>query len=204
MVYRLFSFLLVGMLLFASSAQADSGGVYPGQPAPPVPKETVNNGATTPGQKPPVKPKPKPPVNPVWSLSLLPDGKADFSPGAPVLIQRMVQAANRIIGKPYLWGGGHLKWEDKGYDCSGAVGYLLYGAGLITESVVSGELMTWGLPGKGRWVTIYTHRTHVFIHIANLRLDTSWVDDARRLHGVRWRPLRSQIKGFVLRHPSGL
>ena len=39
----------------------------------------------------------------------------------------MIAAANKIRNKPYVWGGGHGNWNDKGYDCSGAVSYALHG-----------------------------------------------------------------------------
>ena len=30
-----------------------------------------------------------------------------------------------------MWGGGHGKWHDKGYDCSGSVSFALAAAGLL-------------------------------------------------------------------------
>jgi len=195
-------------LAAAPISSIDNGGAYPEQPVPPGThsnNSTPPSGGTKPGQqvKPTPKPTPQPPTKNV-SLTLLPSGLVSFPTGTPLAIQKIVQSANRIVGKPYLWGGGHLKWEDKGYDCSGAVSYALYGAGLITDSMVSGEMMFWGQPGIGKWVTIYAHENHVFMHILNLRLDTSWVDDPSGLHGVRWRPIRTHLKGFTVRHPAGL
>ena len=38
---------------------------------------------------------------------------------------------NEIHDKPYKYGGGHGKWKDSGYDCSGSVSYALHGAGLL-------------------------------------------------------------------------
>ena len=43
----------------------------------------------------------------------------------------MIAAGNRIIDKPYKYGGGHGRWEDSGYDCSGSMSYALHGGGLI-------------------------------------------------------------------------
>ncbi len=43
----------------------------------------------------------------------------------------MINAANLIIGRPYVWGGGHGSFDPTGYDCSGAVSFALFGGGLI-------------------------------------------------------------------------
>ena len=41
-----------------------------------------------------------------------------------------------------------------GYDCSGSVSYALHGAGYLSSALTSGGFMSWGSPGRGRWVTI--------------------------------------------------
>ena len=51
----------------------------------------------------------------------LPDGIAAAPVDAPPQVHAAISAANRIIGKPYQYGGGHAKVEDSGYDCSGTV-----------------------------------------------------------------------------------
>src|SRR3954447_2215975 len=56
------------------------------------------------------------------------DGRAVPPPGAPSAVREVIEAANRISNRPYKWGGGHLSWNSRGYDCSGAVGYALHGA----------------------------------------------------------------------------
>ena len=33
--------------------------------------------------------------------------------------------------------------------------------------------MSWGEPGKGKWVTIWTNPGHVFLEVAGIRFDTS-------------------------------
>ena len=43
--------------------------------------------------------------------------------------------------------------------------------------------MSWGEPGKGKWVTIYTNPGHVFMEVAGVRFDTS----NARVTGSRWR-----------------
>ena len=88
-------------------------------------------------------------------------------------MRQIIEAGNSIARTPYLWGGGHGKWLDKGYDCSGSVSYALASAGLLNAPLDSGRLMGWGAPGKGKWVTIYTNPGHVFLVVAGVRFDTS-------------------------------
>ena len=58
--------------------------------------------------------------------------------------RRAIAAANKIVGKPYKYGGGHGRWNDSGYDCSGAMSYALHGAGLLNRPLTSGDFMSWG------------------------------------------------------------
>ena len=46
-------------------------------------------------------------------------------------MRKAIAAANRIHTRPYIWGGGHRSFKSKGYDCSGAVSYVLHAAGLL-------------------------------------------------------------------------
>jgi cell wall-associated NlpC family hydrolase len=119
---------------------------------------------------------------------------------APEAVKAAISAANLIRTKPYVWGGGHGRWWDRGYDCSGAVGFALHGAGLITTSMDSGEMMDWGAPGKGRWITVYANLGHAFAVIDGVRWDT--VGDASGT-GPRWHPEMVSTAGFVARHPAG-
>ena len=70
--------------------------------------------------------------------------------------------------------------------------------------MVSGSLARWGAAGPGSWVTVYAHKTHVYVEVAGLRLDTSPFGDRSGLSGVRWRPVVGQRRGFKVRHPVGL
>ena len=97
-------------------------------------------------------------------------------------MRQIIEAGNSIARTPYLWGGGHGKWLDKGYDCSGSVSYALASAGLLNAPLDSGRLMGWGEPGKGKWVTIYTNPGHVYLVVAGVRFDTS----GTRSTGSRW------------------
>lgn len=132
------------------------------------------------------------------------DGTAAIPRGAPKRVRSLIAQYNRIAGKRYKWGGGHAKLVDSGYDCSGAVGYGLIKGGLLHMTMVSGSFARWGAAGAGRWVTIYAHRSHVYVEVAGLRLDTSAVGDRGGRSGVRWRPTIGGRRGFKVRHPVGL
>ena len=119
---------------------------------------------------------------------------------APQAVRQIIEAGNSIARAPYLWGGGHGKWLDSGYDCSGSVSYALASAGLLNAPLDSGRLMGWGRPGPGKWVTIYTHPGHVFLVVAGVRFDTS----GTRATGSRWQKTMRSTGGFVARHPPGL
>ena len=127
--------------------------------------------------------------------------------GAPPQVVKAIKAGNRIIRKPYKYGGGHARVEDSGYDCSGTVSYALRGAGLLTTPLDSSSFMRWGLAGKGRWMTVYTNPGHAFLVVAGLRLDTGYRSNrVRGTHpgrGPRW-DVQRPTDGFAARHPSGL
>lgn len=132
------------------------------------------------------------------------DGRAAIPLGAPKRVRRLVSQYNRIVGKRYLWGGGHAVVEDRAYDCSGAVGYGLIKTGLLHTTMVSGRFARWAAAGPGRWVTIYANRSHVYAEVAGLRLDTSPYGDPAGASGVRWRSVVGARPGFRVRHPIGL
>jgi len=127
-------------------------------------------------------------------------GKALAPSGSPEAVAKVIQAANRIRTTPYIWGGGHARWSDRGYDCSGSVSYALHGGALLEAPMTSGELSRWGAPGKGRWITIYANAKHVFAVIAGLRWDT--VGDTTGT-GPRWHEEMVSTRNFVARHPLG-
>jgi hypothetical protein len=119
---------------------------------------------------------------------------------APEAVKQIIEAGNGIARTPYIWGGGHGKWLDRGYDCSGSVSFALASAGLLSTSMTSGQLMSWGAPGKGKWVTIWANNGHVFLEVAGIRFDTG----AQRVTGSRWANDGRSTAGFVARHPAGL
>ncbi len=134
---------------------------------------------------------------------LLPSGQAAAPADAPAEVQQAVWAANRIIALPYRYGGGHQRFEDSGYDCSGTVSYALKGADLIEKPMDSGGYMRWGAAGKGDWITVYTNPGHAYVVIAGLRLDTSAAGDPSGAKGPRWRPVLRSSRGFRARHADG-
>jgi hypothetical protein len=119
---------------------------------------------------------------------------------APEEVKQIIEAGNIIARSPYKWGGGHGKWLDDGYDCSGSVSFALAAAGLLDGPLNSGALMSWGEPGRGNWVTIWTNHGHVFMEVAGIRFDTS----GQRVTGSRWQNAMRSTSGFVARHPQGL
>jgi hypothetical protein len=148
---------------------------------------------------------PAPPGGPRTSASCgatLVDGRATAPPYAPAAVKTAIAAANRIAGKPYVWGGGHLSWWSRGYDCSGAVGYALHAAGELDSTMVSGQLEHWGLGGIGRWITVYANLEHVYMVIAGLRFDTR--DDLPGVTGPRWHTEPVSPRNFIARHPAGM
>ena len=132
--------------------------------------------------------------------AVLDNGFASAPQDAPAAVKAAISAANSIATTPYIWGGGHGDWYSSGYDCSGAVSFALYGAGLLDAPLTSGSLESYGEPGPGRWITIYASPTHAYAEIAGLRWDT--VGDAQGT-GPRWHPEPPYPEGFVVRHPAG-
>jgi cell wall-associated NlpC family hydrolase len=130
----------------------------------------------------------------------LPNGIALPPLEAPEAVRQMIEAGNVIARSPYKWGGGHGKWQDDGYDCSGSVSFVLASAGYLEAPLASGPLMSWGEPGPGKWVTIYSHEGHVWMVVAGIRFDTS----GARQSGSRWQNGMRSTAGFVARHPAGL
>lgn len=176
------------------------------------------------------------PTTPGAVARVLPNGLAAIPQGAPPAVQEMIAAGNQIIGYPYSYAGGHSPPSMRvppgpnadpgqqenggpGYDCSSAVSFVLWGAGL-GQSLLGGQvddswtLETVGLPGAGRWVTIYAGTSggqgHTFIDVAGIVLDTVHGSPTSPAGtGPRWQPA-SEIAyelatgSFVTQHPPGL
>jgi peptidoglycan hydrolase-like protein with peptidoglycan-binding domain len=127
-------------------------------------------------------------------------GLAVAPASAPPEVQAIIASGNEIATKPYKYGGGHGKWNDSGYDCSGSISYALHGAGLLDTALDSTGFMSWGERGRGEWVSIYAHGGHAYMVVAGLRFDTS----ARRATGNRWSDQMRSPRGYTIRHPEGL
>jgi hypothetical protein len=168
----------ISLALAAPAAAQTGGSPAPGGTAPPP--------QTVPGAR----------------AKLTKKGKAIAPAGAPQAVINAIAAGNRIRKKPYIYGGGHRRFEDKGYDCSGAVSYVLNAAGLLSSPMPSGPLMKWGASGKGSWITVYANGGHAYAVIAGLRWDTSSMGSGGK--GPRWRATKRSPRGFAVRHASGL
>ncbi len=119
---------------------------------------------------------------------------------APAVVARVIAAANSIAGLPYIYGGGHGSFRAAGYDCSGSISYALAAGGLLDSPLDSSAFMSWGEPGPGKWITVYTNPGHAYMVVKGRRFDTS----ALREGGTRWTNEMRSSAGFVARHPPGL
>ena len=162
------------LILPSSSLAASSGGVGPG-----------GTTETTPG-----------------SRAKLVDGKAIPPADAPRRVVRAIKAANSIEDKPYRLGGGHGRWVDDAYDCSGAVSFTLgkYGAKVLKAPMPSGSFTRWEEPGAGKWITTYANGGHMYVVIAGLRFDTANTPG----NGPGWAEGGISSDGYSVRHPAGL
>ena len=156
----------------------------------------VSGGAT-------FEPPPPPPEK-----ATLVNGRMIAPASAPRRVTRVIEAANRLVEKPYIYGGGHKPFSsrlDRGYDCSGSVSYALYGGRFLRSPLPSGALMNWGRTGPGRWITVYAHASHAYVVVAGYRFDTSMRDRNAPgpSTGPRWSKSLRRSNAFVARHPRG-
>ncbi len=137
----------------------------------------------------------------------------------PAVVQAMIVAGNELQELPYGPAGHPDPRGATSEDCSSTVNYVLFRSGvrpiaeIVRDNPLAQDYIDWGLPGPGRWVTIYATASptaHVFIVIAGLRLDTSHdgtdVGPNRDEDGPRWRIL-DHIPTWAhwsVRHPPGL
>jgi cell wall-associated NlpC family hydrolase len=175
-------------LAVALPAAAQTGGT--GTPG----STTTTTTSTTPA-----------PVGPPGRATLRKDGIAVAPADAPAEIQAAIAAGNSIRHLPYRWGGGHRNFYDSGYDCSGAVSYVLHAAGTLASPLTSGGLASsWGAPGKGRWITVFANAGHTYMKVAGLRFDTSSAGDRMRQgKGPRWRKTKRKPTGYAIKYYPG-
>jgi peptidoglycan hydrolase-like protein with peptidoglycan-binding domain len=139
---------------------------------------------------------------PAGSQATLIDGLAIAPQDAPQVVQSVIAAANQIATKPYIYGGGHGRWIDSGYDCSGSTSYALHGGGLLNTTMDSTEFESYGSAGPGQWITLWANGGHVYMDIAGLWFDTAAQSSSNG--NDRWSTTRvDQPSGYVERHPTG-
>ena len=162
-------------------------------------RRQVNAGVTVAPQP---QPEPQPAAPAAEKAVLNADGTATAPGSAPQVVKDVIAAGNRIIDKPYKYGGGHGKWEDSGYDCSGSMSYALHGGGLLDEALTSSGFSSWGVAGKGAWITTYGSGGHSYMVVAGLRFDTGYNDSDS--DGPDWSTKMRPSSGYTVRHPAGL
>ena len=131
------------------------------------------------------------------------DSSGDAIPpaNAPLAVRGAIAAANQIDDLPYIWGGGHGSFTSSGYDCSGAVSYMLHGGGFLSSPLDSTGFEVWGESGGGNWITVFANSGHAWAYVAGLRWDTGGPGGGS---GPRWSTvMRDDASSFVARHPSG-
>jgi peptidoglycan hydrolase CwlO-like protein len=131
------------------------------------------------------------------------DSSGDAIPpaNAPLAVRGAIEAANQIDDLPYIWGGGHGSFSASGYDCSGAVSFMLHGGGFLSSPLDSTGLEVWGESGGGNWITVFANSGHAWAYVAGLRWDTGGPGGGS---GPRWSTvMRDDTSSFVARHPSG-
>ena len=68
--------------------------------------------------------------------------------------------------------------------------------------MTSGGLATsWGILGKGWWITVFANPSHAYMKVAGLRFDTS--SNGEKLNqgsGPRWRATKRKPRGYSIKH----
>ena len=148
------------------------------------------------------------------------DGHVALIPaGVPRVVEAMLVAGNELQALAYGPGGHPDPRGAPEEDCSSSINFVLYRSGvrsideILKDNPLAQDYVRWGLPGPGRWVTIYSTTSpsdHVFMTIAGIRLDTSHngtdVGPNASQDGPRWRVL-DHIPSWAhwsVRHPPGL
>jgi pilus assembly protein CpaE len=147
---------------------------------------------------------------------------ATIPKGLPPDVQKMIQAANEITSYPYCWGGGHDPpnfWATSGgpgdsgidecagtsrvgYDCSGAVEWVLHN-GIGYDNGGASSSIVFPDTGSGRYVTIQAGRTHVRMTIAGLDFEST---GNRQGIGPTWYQVAGGFPDatYTISHPPGL
>lgn len=153
--------------------------------------------------KDPPKPPPPPPV------------KAD-----PALVKaRALLAFCRRFDGPYVFAAEHDgSFADdtvhSAFDCSSSTSFALWTLDLLGSDRAHNStwFMSWGLAGRGRYVTVHANAEHVWIEFnlpADAGADAGYhrFDTSPHRDGPRGPRVRSRTRfdsGFYHRHPAGL
>ena len=130
---------------------------------------------------------------------------------APAAVRAAIAAGNLIHTLPYPTPDVHFGtlarlWP--AYDCSGALSFVLYGAGLLgPDALDSTGPESYCVPGPGRWIMIYANAAHTWIVVAGIAFNTAEYGCPAIPPGTG-RPdaianLADRTK-YVVRHPAGL
>ena len=101
------------------------------------------------------------------------NGTIPIPANVPEVVQKVIAGANEIADFPYVFGGGHASFVDNAYDCSGSVSYALAAGGLLSAPETSGELESWGVPGPGRYITVFANAGHTYMYVDGILYDTA-------------------------------
>jgi len=129
------------------------------------------------------------------------DGKIPIPADVPEVVQKVIAGANEIADYPYVFGGGHASFIDNAYDCSGSVSYALAAGGLLSAPEVSGALESWGVPGPGRYITVFANAGHTYMYVDGILYDTA---GRSGVYASRWQVGATDNSGYVERHWPGL
>lgn len=129
------------------------------------------------------------------------NGTIPIPAGVPEVVQKVIAGANEIADFPYVYGGGHASFIDNAYDCSGSVSYALAAGGLLSSPETSGELESWGVPGPGKYITVYANAGHTYMYVDGILYDTA---GRSGVYASRWQVTGTDNAGYVVRHWPGL
>ena len=65
----------------------------------------------------------------------------------------------------------------------------------------SGELESWGVPGPGRYITVYANPGHTYMYVDGILYDTA---GRSGVYASRWQVQPTNNSGYVVRHYPGL
>jgi cell wall-associated NlpC family hydrolase len=129
------------------------------------------------------------------------NGTIPIPSDVPEVVQKVIAGANEIADFPYVYGGGHASFVDNAYDCSGSVSYALAAGGLLSSPETSGELESWGVPGPGKYITVYANAGHTYMYVDGILYDTA---GRSGVYASRWQVEPTDNEGYVVRHWPGL